>query len=223
MHPKPVTNRLWLWGELVSLFGLLPLVCWRFSPPIIPVLLLMAGGLYWRLRRDASFDRRVLTRLPTGRADWWRLLGASLLSLPILILLAWWLQPDALFDLPRQRTKLWLFVMVAYPLVSVVAQEVVFRAYFCHRFRPLLGHGLRLPVTASVAFGFAHVVFGNWVAVTLTFLGGWMFTRTYLRTGSLPLVIAQHALYGGTIFTVGLGRYFLHGTTRFIEALLGPS
>ena len=35
--------------------------------------------------------------------------------------------------------------------------------------------------------------------------------RRYQRTGSLLVVSIEHALYGITIFAIGLGRYFYHG------------
>jgi hypothetical protein len=33
----------------------------------------------------------------------------------------------------------------------------------------------------------------------------------------------EHALYGCLLFTIGLGRYFYHGTVRFAEALAPPA
>ena len=34
-------------------------------------------------------------------------------------------------------------------------------------------------LASGTAFGLAHLVFGNWIAVTLSALGGILFARTY--------------------------------------------
>lgn len=71
-----------------------------------------------------------------------------------------------------------------------------------------------LVLVSGVGFGFAHIVFGNWVAPVLCVIGGIMFAQTYARTRSLALVSLEHALYGDFIFTLGLGRYFYHGAVH---------
>jgi membrane protease YdiL (CAAX protease family) len=142
---------------------------------------------------------------------------------PLLVGLVWLLQPDSLFDFPRQKTAVWLVVMVAYPLISVVPQEIIYRAFFCRRYAPLFDNGAGMALASALVFGFAHIVFGNVIAVVLTLAGGWLFARTFQHTRSVPCVAVQHALFGATIFTVGLGNYFFHGTTKFIETFLNHS
>jgi membrane protease YdiL (CAAX protease family) len=118
------------------------------------------------------------------------------------------------FALVRERPWLWLLIAVAYPVVSVVPQEVVFRAFFLHRYRGILGGEATGVVGSAVAFGAAHLVLHNWLAVVLTLGGGFLFARTYLRTRSLPATAWEHALYGVGLFTVGLGRFFV---TRWVQ------
>jgi membrane protease YdiL (CAAX protease family) len=67
-------------------------------------------------------------------------------------------------------------------------------------------------VASAVAFGFAHIILGNWIAVALCTIGGLLFALTYQRSGSLLLVCIDHALFGNFIFTIGLGRFFYHGS-----------
>jgi hypothetical protein len=45
-------------------------------------------------------------------------------------------------------------------------------------------------------------------------IGGVFFARTYTARPSLALVVAEHALYGCFLFTLGLGHYFYHGAIR---------
>ncbi|WP_250000906.1 type II CAAX prenyl endopeptidase Rce1 family protein [Actinoplanes sp. M2I2] len=118
---------------------------------------------------------------------------------------------DNLFVLPRENPGLWLLIIVFYPLVSVYPQELIYRAFLLHRYEPVFGTGKRAAAASAVAFGFAHLLFGNVIAVVATVAGGWLFARRYQKTGSLLVVSIEHALYGITIFTVGLGQYFYHG------------
>jgi membrane protease YdiL (CAAX protease family) len=64
---------------------------------------------------------------------------------------------------------------------------------------------------SAFAFGYAHIIFLNWIAVAMTTFGGFLFARDYTRHRSLSLVCLEHALYGCLIFTVGLGRFFYSG------------
>ena len=48
----------------------------------------------------------------------------------------------------------------------------------------------------------------------LSGVGGVLFARTYLTSGSLAMAALEHALYGNFIFTIGLGEFFFHGTRK---------
>ena len=66
-------------------------------------------------------------------------------------------------------------------------------------------------VINALLFGWAHMLYGNWLAIVLSGIGGALFMDTYLRTRSVRLVCIEHALYGNLIFTIGLGEYFYSG------------
>jgi membrane protease YdiL (CAAX protease family) len=122
--------------------------------------------------------------------------------------------PERLFHLLRRAPLLWAAVMVLYPVVSAYAQELFYRAFFFQRYRRLLGRGSAAVVVSALLFGFAHIVFGRWIAVALSAAGGVLFARTYLSSSSLALATIEHALYGDFLFTIGLGEFFYHGTRR---------
>ena len=104
--------------------------------------------------------------------------------------------------------------MLVYPLFSVTAQELLYRAFFFQRYQRLFpSPHLRLLVSVAV-FGWAHVFMGNLLAVVLSTLGGLLFDLTYLQTKSLLVCVIEHAAYGCLIFTVGLGEFFYHGSSR---------
>jgi uncharacterized protein len=105
--------------------------------------------------------------------------------------------------------------MIVYPLISVIPQEVLFRGYFFHRYGPLFGARLGMIAASALAFGWVHIIFGNWISVALTTVGGVLFGATYRKSGSLLLACLEHALFGNFIFTIGIGRFFVPGARHF--------
>ncbi len=101
--------------------------------------------------------------------------------------------------------------MLLYPLLSVWPQEVIYRRFLRRRYAPLFGAGTGFIIASALAFGFAHILFLNWVAVALTLAGGALFARSYVGHGSLFLACFEHSLYGCLIFTIGLGNFFFTG------------
>jgi membrane protease YdiL (CAAX protease family) len=194
----------------------LPLLAWWQSETlrrwVIPQILLLALVCLAVLWRDPGFDRRVLRSFPHH----WRpclVRIALILLVGGAVVLGWaaWSADVALFAFPRQRPGLWLLVLLLYPLVSALAQELIFRVFFFHRYRALFSTPGPMIAASAIAFALAHLVLGNWQAPLLSLFGGLLFAWTYARTRSLPLVALEHGLWGDWLFTLGLGRYFYGG------------
>lgn len=130
---------------------------------------------------------------------------------PLITLATWLVWPELFLSLPRQRPLFWALIMVLYPLLSVWPQEMLYRRLLFHRYRALFRTDTALILMSAAAFGFAHVIFLNWIAIAMTAAGGLLFARDYARHRSLPLTCLEHSLYGCLIFTVGLGRFFYTG------------
>lgn len=177
----------------------------------IPVLLVVAALAAAYLIRTPTFPNGDLYRTAGLRSALPGILARWVLFSALAVAGVAIFDPGRLFDMPRQEPLLWLAVVVFYPLLSVYPQELLFRAFLQHRYAPVFGSGVGAAAAGAAAFGFAHLFFGNVLAVVLTLGGGWLFARLYQRTRSLPVVSVEHALYGITIFTVGLGRLFYHG------------
>ncbi len=217
-------RRAWLWAEMLLIFVGGPVVL-----ALVPAVLRGAGlfPLLWlggvlclvALLRDKGFDRTKLWNLHAAYDRF----GVVVLRWLILCFVGLWLYgliagqvvggerfPTGLFPVPRLIPALWVIIMLFYPWVSVYPQNLIYRAFFCHRYRPILGAGWGMILLNAALFSFGHVMFGNWVVLALTFVGGVLFTRTYLRHRSLLLATLEHALYGCFCFCVGLGMFLLY-------------
>ena len=120
--------------------------------------------------------------------------------------------PDLFLEFPRNRPDVYLRIMLLYPLMSVAVQELVYRTFYFHRYGLLFGHAWWLALLLNgVLFGLGHVVIGTPLAVYGTMLTGTLFALRYAMTRSFWAVFLEHTLWGGLVFTVGLGRYFFTG------------
>jgi len=214
-------------AEFAALFVVLPLALYLgprhapalfgTTPPVLPTLALLGAALAVALARDPTFDprRELAWAVPRDALRSvlrrFALLGGGLTALVVV------LTPGVFLSLPRERPLLFALVAVGYPVLSVVPQELAFRLWLRRRYSGLFGREAGFVAASAVAFGWAHVIFGNLLAIGLTLVGGALFAETYRRTGSLALVVLEHALYGLLVFTVGLGPYFYGGTLQALE------
>src|SRR5271166_4923262 len=210
--------RFFLGLELVVLYLGLPLA-YRFSPvrlPALPLLWAASGYALWMLLRDPHFRRAQLWnagQLP-GK------LPAILITFAGVALLLWLgvrrFAPGLEWNFIRRHPAFWAVVMVAYPVLSVYPQGLLYRAFFFERYAALFPGKWAMIVASAAAFAFLHIIFRNWLAVGLTFAGGLLFAIRYTETDSLATSSFEHALYGCWLFTVGLGQYFYHGTVESV-------
>lgn len=208
--------------EFCLLFVALPLAC-RFSPlriPVLPLLWIATAYAWWQLLRDASFNRAAVwnaSALPP-RLKW------ILLTFTIAAFLIWLgvhrFAPDLEWSFVRRRPGFWVVVMLLYPILSVYPQALLYRSFFFQRYAGLFPGKWTMILTSAAAFAFMHMIFRDWLAVALTFLGGLLFASRYAESASLATSSFEHALYGCWLFTVGLGQYFYYGTMATVGSLM---
>lgn len=125
--------------------------------------------------------------------------------------LVWLLLPGQALALPRFATGLWIAILLLYPWLSALPQEVMFRVLFFRRYGALFpDRRIAVGINGAV-FGLAHLAYWNWVAVPLAALGGALFADAYLRRGGFPMASVLHSVCGMLVFTSGLGLFFYHG------------
>lgn len=201
-----------LWVEAALLFAVFPVVMATAGRPDLFVKLLivitLAGiGL---LAMTPGFRWRDL--LAGGLICDWRVVAVFTLGTAVIsATLALWLLPERFLFLPQERTELWLRILVLYPLLSALPQELFYRALFFERYGSLFPDRRWAIAINAGCFGMAHLFYANWPAVILTTVGGAIFAWAYADRRSFGLACVLHTIGGLIIFTSGLGLFFYHG------------
>lgn len=202
------------WAEMVVMFGVAPVVVAQTlgGVYVFPAIWTLAAICLVVLLRDKGFDRGELWNRRGVRAGWREIAMRGAAVAGLLVGVQAIADRGLLFGLVRERPLLWGVIMVAYPVLSVYPQEVAFRAFFSRRYRGLFGReGAYIAVNAA-AFGWAHLIMHNWLAVGMSAVGGVLLAQTYERRRSLGAVWLEHTVYGWALFTVGWGAWFYGGT-----------
>jgi membrane protease YdiL (CAAX protease family) len=200
--------------ELFIIFAALPLLIYFRKLPNLPIpyLLVIALVSFLVLRSDPTFNLNRLTTWGNIRPFLPSILIRDAVCLAVLALVVYLFAPQLLFSLIRRSPLLWLAIFFLYPLLSVYPQELLYRAFFFHRYQPLFGSGWSMLLASALAFGFVHIILRNWLSVVLCVIGGFLFSWTYLSSGSFLLACLDHAIFGNFLFTIGLGQFFYHGS-----------
>jgi hypothetical protein len=213
-------RRLWLITELgLFLIGVPLLMRWAIHDLHIPLFLvlqpLLLGFVAYLLWDDTFHVRRELTQRFAPRHLVWIALVFACVGGVITIATAQ-VFPDRFLGFPLYRPNIWLLVLLVYPLLSVIPQELVYRTFFFHRYGPLFGGARWFAILANGAlFGFAHIIFNNWIAVAGSAVVGTIIAYRYWMTRSFWAAWLEHSLYGCLVFTVGLGMFFFTGVSNF--------
>lgn len=175
-------------------------------PLFLPTLLSVALYVLFQMRSRLSFEKLLAIKHTWAVAVLVRFIALMLMLIALLVVMKF----DNFFKLFHQMPILLVLIMLLYPLVSVVAQELIYRVYFFEKLFSSTQHKGAAIVVNALLFSWGHIIFHNYVALVMTFFGGILFASSYLKTRSLLLVIFEHSLYGDALFILGLGEYFYH-------------
>ena len=211
-----------IWGqawrilEMALLYGAAPLAVDRavhgMGLPVFIALLPVLGVIVILLAADPTFSlRRELSR-GFGPSTLASILAVYVVAGGAVAYYVAHYHPEWFLEFPRDRFDAYRKIMLLYPAMSVVAQELVYRTFYFHRYGLLFGRAWWLAILLNGAlFGLGHVVIGTQLAVYGTVATGVLFATRYALTRSFWAVFVEHTLWGALVFTVGLGRYFFTG------------
>lgn len=200
--------------ELLLLFVALPLgIAFTDSVHLLlPILWILGALCAFQLWRTYRISWKEEWRFGAIDKSFWReMLPRFAYCAVLLAFVIHAYMPERFLEFPSERPRVWLMVMLLYPILSAIPQEIIFRSWFFKRYAGLFSTQRGMRLASAVAFGCAHLMLVNPVAVGLSMIGGYFFAETYEKKRSLAAAWIEHSLYGCAIFTLGLGFYFYHG------------
>jgi uncharacterized protein len=204
-------RRLLLWAEFLALFVAVPLVIAVALPPSAMFSALFAATVVGVILLHWTRGFRW-SDLSAGGIDW-RAVGAfSAVTFVCALGVALATTPGGdVLAFARNQWPLLIMIVVLYPVLSALPQELVFRPLFFRRYCAILPGGWAGIVLNAALFSFAHLMYWSAIVAGMTFFGGLAFAWAYARRGSFPMAVVMHALAGQIVFALGLGLFFYSG------------
>ncbi|MFV0322104.1 MAG: type II CAAX prenyl endopeptidase Rce1 family protein [Alphaproteobacteria bacterium] len=206
-------SKIFSWLELIIVFIGLPYIIavYHFPRPILYSILATAC-IYIILRNLHTIDWRAFLVFPRSKTIWFNVVGRTLILLLLSIIAMLILPNKGWFLLPKYNIWLWLAIMVLYPVISVLPQEIIWRFHLLENTKNILPSRQLRIIVSAVLFGWVHIIFGTVFAVVATiYLGLQLAYAYYQGQKSFWVVWVEHSLAGQIAFTIGLGVYFYNG------------
>lgn len=208
-------KKIFLMLEFLVLFFVIPLMAAFVLPPslVLPGLLIFTFVGIFLLQVTPAFRWSTLS---AGfiTINWKLLVYFFVVCFLTLSLLAFFIDSENTYYLPVNSPRLWIFIMIAYPLVSVIPQELIYRPLFFIRYKSILPSGQSLVILNAICFCLIHLFYWNLLALFITFFGGLIFSQIYYKNKNFLEVVLYHSVGGCMIFTTGLGRFFYSGAIQ---------
>ncbi len=201
-----------LWTEFLLFFVIAPVAIAALLPATVMfsalfaltalglVLLHATDGFHWRELRQGI-----------DAIDWRLMAGFTVSVFLTCLAVIYAFEPDAAFNIVQRDPRLLLMILIFYPVLSALPQEIVFRPLFFRRYGAILPEGRAVILLNAGIFALAHLMYWNWVVAAMTFSGGLVFAWAYEIRRSFPLAVLLHAVAGNLVFLTGLGIYFYSG------------
>ena len=213
-----LTHNIYKIFELIILSSIVPYIVlvMKLFNLIIPVLLLVCfyciiiyvtehKNIIYEFRKIFNIDLKVLVKIIL------RWMFASFL----LFLITFYFFNDKFLMIQNNRPEILWKIMILYPIFSALPQEFIFCKFFFYRYKSIFKSDNNLVIFSALFFSITHILFLNFIAPILSFIGGLLFANTYNKHRSLLLVSIEHGLYGNTLFFIGLGWYFWGGSLNY--------
>lgn len=202
-----------LWAEFGMLFIAVPVAIAAILPAssMFPALFAATALGVVLLHLTPGFSWRELGR---GRVDGLFVAGFALACFCCAMAVSWVTTGGRPFDFAAANPALMVAILILYPVLSALPQELVFRPLFFRRYGPILPEGAAGLILNAAVFSFAHLMYWSWIVAAMTFAGGLAFAWAYRVRGSFPLAVVLHAVAGQIVFVLGLGMFFYSGNVE---------
>ena len=213
-----LTHNIYKIIELILLSSIIPYIVLvlKLFNLIIPVLLLVCVYciiIYCIENRNFSSEFKKIFNININILI--RIIIRWIFASLILLIITFYFFNEKFFIIQNNKPEILWKIMILYPIFSALPQEFIFCKFFFYRYKSIFKSDNNLVISSALFFSITHILFLNFIAPILSFIGGLLFANTYNKHRSLLLVSIEHGLYGNTLFFIGLGWYFWGGSINY--------
>lgn len=213
-----LTHNIYKIIELILLSSIIPYIVLvlKLFNLIIPVLLLVCVYciiIYCIENRNFSSEFKKIFNININILI--RIIIRWIFASLILLIITFYFFNEKFFIIQNNKPEILWKIMILYPIFSALPQEFIFCKFFFYRYKSIFKSDNNLVISSALFFAITHILFLNFIAPILSFIGGLLFANTYNKHRSLLLVSIEHGLYGNTLFFIGLGWYFWGGSINY--------
>lgn len=168
----------------------------------VPFVFIYVVSISYIHRKELFKKRKPIKPHNFWRTTGIRFLGVAVASVAYILLT----NKDLLFSAIINEPITWLKMILVYTFFSVFPQEYIYRVFYLYRYQHLFKTKWSLYIVNALIFSLGHLMFNNSLVLVITFIGGFLFMHTYQKTKSMFWVSVEHLIYGGWLFTVGMGK-----------------
>lgn len=206
--------------ELILLSSIIPYIVLvlKLFNLIIPVLLLVCVYciiIYCIENKNFSSEFKKIFNINININILIRIIIRWIFASLILLIITFYFFNEKFFIIQNNKPEILWKIMILYPIFSALPQEFIFCKFFFYRYKSIFKSDNNLVISSALFFAITHILFLNFIAPILSFIGGLLFANTYNKHRSLLLVSIEHGLYGNTLFFIGLGWYFWGGSINY--------
>jgi len=213
-----LTHNIYKIIELILLSSIIPYIVLvlKLFNLIIPVLLLVCAYciiIYCIENKNFSSEFKKIFNININ--IFIRIIIRWIFASLILFIITFYFFNEKFFIIQNNKPEILWKIMILYPILSALPQEFIFCKFFFYRYKSIFKSDNNLVISSALFFSITHILFLNFIAPILSFIGGLLFANTYNKHRSLLLVSIEHGLYGNTLFFIGLGWYFWGGSINY--------
>jgi len=213
-----LTHNIYKIIELILLSSIIPYIVLvlKLFNLIIPVLLLVCVYciiIYCIENKNFSSEFKKIFNININILI--RIIIRWIFASLILLIITFYFFNEKFFIIQNNKPEILWKIMILYPIFSALPQEFIFCKFFFYRYKSIFKNDNNLVISSALFFAITHILFLNFIAPILSFIGGLLFANTYNKHRSLLLVSIEHGLYGNTLFFIGLGWYFWGGSINY--------
>ena len=213
-----LTHNIYKIIELILLSSIIPYIVLvlKLFNLIIPVLLLVCVYciiIYCIENKNFSSEFKKIFNININILI--RIIIRWIFASLILLIITFYFFNEKFFIIQNNKPEILWKIMILYPIFSALPQEFIFCKFFFYRYKKIFKSDNNLVISSALFFAITHILFLNFIAPILSFIGGLLFANTYNKHRSLFLVSLEHGLYGNTLFFIGLGWYFWGGSINY--------